>query len=430
MPASESYDAIVVGGGPAGSTAAATLAAGGRKVLLIEKEKFPRYHVGESLMPFCYFTLQRLGLLEELKRSSYPRKYSVQFVRKNGEISQPFYFFQHMDHDASTTWQVTRSDFDLMLLNNAREKGAEVLEETKVTNLISEGNTVKGVEARSKSGESIRFEAPYTIDASGRDALSLARNRWRVRDPHLNKIAIWTYYRGAKRDPGLDAGATTIAYIDDKGWFWFIPMVDDVASVGLVAENDYLYRDSRDPGRIFQREIPNNIWIDEHLREGRQFGDYFVTGEYSYRSRYCGTGGLILAGDAFAFLDPVFSSGVFLALWSGEKAALAVHAALSGQEENDSFFSDYGRDLCRGIEAMRKLVYAFYDPEFSFATLIKDSPVLQGRLTDCLIGDLFDKDYSELFQAVSRYSKTPDELAHGLGLLQCDPSRSDVRIPK
>ena len=306
MAEPKEYDAIVIGGGPAGSTAAATLAAKGKNVLLLEREKFPRYHVGESLMPFCYFTLRRLGVLEELKRSAYPRKYSVQFVRKNGEVSQPFYFFQHINHDASTTWQVTRADFDMMLLNNARSKGAIVMEETKVTRLINENDSVKGVEARSKSGDALRFEASVTIDASGRDALSLARNRWRVRDQHLNKVAIWTYYRGAKRDPGLDAGATTIAYIDNKGWFWYIPMVDDVVSVGVVAENDYLFRDSRDPATIFEREIPENVWIDKHLREGHQFGDYYVTGEYSYRSRFCGTSGLILAGDAFAFLDPVF----------------------------------------------------------------------------------------------------------------------------
>ena len=127
------YDAIIIGGGPAGSTAAALLAAQGRKVVVIEKEKFPRYHIGESLMPFCWFTLDRLGVLGEMERVAYIKKHSVQFVTADGRQSQPFYFFQHYDHPSATTWQVERAEFDLLLLDNARWKGAEVRELTRVT---------------------------------------------------------------------------------------------------------------------------------------------------------------------------------------------------------------------------------------------------------------------------------------------------------
>ena len=417
MKREQDYDAIVIGGGPGGSTAAGVLAAKGRRVLLLEKDKFPRYHVGESLMPYCYFSLERIGVIERMKASHYPKKYSVQFVSTNGHVSQPFYFFQHLEHEASTTWQVLRGEFDQMLLDNARAKGAVVLEETAAKDAIRRDGAVTGVVAVGKDGAPREFHAPMTIDASGRDALMVTRNGWKQRDPQLNKIAIWTYYKGALRDPGLDAGATTVAYLPEKGWFWYIPLPEDLVSVGVVAEKDYLYRDIRDLAGIFQREVRNNVWVEQHLAAGRQTGQYWVTGEYSYRSRYCAADGLILVGDAFAFLDPVFSSGVFLALRSGELAAEAVDAALSAGDVSASRFEQYGQKICRGVEAMRKLVYAFYDHEFNFREFVMRFPDLRGDLTDCLIGNLF-RDFESLNSGLAEFATLPEELTHGRLLIE------------
>ena len=198
------YDVIVIGGGPAGSTAAAVLAMKGRRVLLLEKEKFPRYHIGESLIPYTYFTLERLGVLDKLKRTRFVRKYSVQFVRQAGEVSTPFYFTQNWDHPSSSTWQVVRSEFDQMLLDNAREKGVEVIEEMAVREPIRENGRVVGVRGTDKQGRPFEVRAPVTVDASGRDGFTQVKNGWRIRDPKLNKIAVWTYYKGALRDPGLE----------------------------------------------------------------------------------------------------------------------------------------------------------------------------------------------------------------------------------
>ena len=414
MSAQNQYDVIIIGAGPAGSTAAALLAEKGRRVLVLEKDQFPRYHIGESMMPFCWFTLDRLGLVGEMERIAYTKKYSVQFVTQDGRQSQPFYFFQHYDHPSSTTWQVERADFDLMLLENARRKGVEVRELTPVKRVLKDdGGRVIGVEAVSASGVAFEVFAPVTIDCSGREQVATAREGWRVKDAQLNKIAIWTYYRGAKRDPGIDEGNTTVAYVPERGWFWYIPMRDDIVSVGIVAEKDYLFSETKDPAAIFAREIERNAWIKDHLSIGEQFGEYWVTSEFSYRSKYCAADGLLLAGDAFAFLDPVFSSGVYLALKSGELAADAVDAALTAGDVSGARFAEYGETLCRGIENMRKLVYAFYDTEFSFGRVIKAHPHLRGRLTDCLIGDLFEKDYDELFTAIAEFAKLPAELAHG-----------------
>jgi flavin-dependent dehydrogenase len=409
------YDAIVVGAGPAGSTTGALLAEKGRDVLIVEKEKFPRYHVGESLMPFCYFPLERLGLIDQLMESGNPRKYCVQFVREHGFLSQPFYFFQHFDHPSSTTWQVWREEFDQMILNRARENGASVLEQTKANRLIKEGDRVTGIKATSEQLGELELTAPVVIDASGRDCFAAHKENWMVRDPELKKVALWTYYKGAKRDPGLDEGATTVAYLPGKGWFWYIPLSGDMVSVGIVAERDYLFNgSSKDHAKIFQREIKNNAWIEDHLSQGEQVGEYRITGEYSYRNQYCSMDGLVLAGDALGFLDPVFSSGVFLALKSGAMLADEVDAALSAGPITAQSFDAYGKKMQSSIETMRKIVYAFYDPEFSFGDLVKRGEHLRGALTDCLIGNVDDQDFKELFESMSDLARLPEPVEHGL----------------
>jgi len=414
MPLKSQYDAVIIGAGPAGTTAAALLSAKGRSVLVLEKEKFPRYHIGESLMPYCWFTLDRLGLVEEMDRRAFTKKYSVQFVTPDGRQSQPFYFFQHYDHPSAVTWQIERSEFDQMMLDNARSKGAEICEQTPVSRVLKDDTgRVVGVEARGPDGKTFHVHAPVTIDCSGRDRVAAGREGWFTKDPMLNKIAIWSYWRGAKRDPGIDEGNTTVAYVEGRGWFWYIPLKDDIISVGVVAEKDYLFDEGKDPAAIMAREIQRNAWIQEHLSEGSQFGQYWVTAEFSYRSKHPATDGLVLAGDAFAFLDPVFSSGVFLALKSGEMAADTVDAALTAGDTSGARFAEYGEHLCRGIENMRKLVYAFYDEDFSFGKMIKAEPAQRGRLTDSLIGDLFDLDFTALHSAMRNFAEIPPDLAYG-----------------
>jgi flavin-dependent dehydrogenase len=410
---SSTYDAIIIGGGPAGSTAAAILAQKGRKVVLLEKEKFPRYHIGESLLPYGFFTLERLGVLDKIKKSHFVKKFSVQFVSEDGRSSQPFYFHTHLEHEAAQTWQVLRSELDQMLLDNAREKGAQVIEEITARDPIRENGAFTGVVAVDKNGAPREFHAPITIDASGRDAFFVTRNGWKIRDAYLNKIAVWTYYKGAQRDPGVDEGATTVAYVPEKGWFWYIPLAGDVVSVGVVAEKDYLMKDTKDLKEIFYQEVAKNVWIQQHLAVGEQFGPYRITGEYSYRSRYCAADGLVLAGDAFAFLDPVFSSGVMLALRSGELAAEAADAALTDGDFSAERFTAYGAEFCKRIESMRRLVYAFYDHDFSFRGFLKKYPHLHGDVTDCLIGNWL-KDFEPMYEAMHEFAgNIPAPLPHG-----------------
>lgn len=416
MKSDTHFDTLVIGGGPAGSSAGALLAEYGHRVLILDRERFPRYHIGESLLPFTFYPLQRLGLLEEMRRSAFVKKYSVQFISTSGKASQPFYFFHRYEPDVAQTWQVLRSEFDLLLLNHARRKGAEVLEETAVQTLLWDGSRVVGVRALTRGGSPRAFRAPLILDATGRDALAATQQGWRVRDPKLNKVAVWTYYEGAKRDGGIDAGATTVAFVPEKGWFWYIPQHRDLVSVGVVAEGKYLARDSvREPEQMFKREIEQNPWIREHLACGRPTGGYRLASEYSYRSRYGAADGLVLLGDAFGFLDPVFSSGVMLALKSGMLAADAAHEALAAQDVSATRFNEYTHLMQEGLENMRKLVYAFYDPGFSFRVLTDKYPDAAGDITDCLSGDV-NKDLSRLFDRVAEFVEVPQPLPYGAPL--------------
>ncbi len=419
---SESCDVVIVGGGPAGCAAACVLAEQGRKVVVLEREKFPRYHVGESMIPFTYPPLERIGFISRLKESAFVKKFSVQFVAPSGKASQPFYFFNRYDRETiAQSWQVLRSEFDQMLMDHTRTKGADVREEHEAVELLRDGSRHVGVRARNAAGEPVEFHAPITIDASGREAMAATRNAWRRGDPKLNKVAVWTYYEGSKRDEGIDEGQTTVAFIPNKGWFWHIPQHNNRVSVGVVADGKYLARDGfKDPKAIFDREVPENRWIADRLATGRCTGEFWLTAEYTFRSEYSAADGLVLVGDAYGFLDPVFSSGLMLALKSGVAAADAVHAALAAGDCRAERFSGYSTMMREGIENMRKLVYAFYDPNVSFKTVTDQSPELAGDLTDCLSGDV-NKDFSRLFSAFADITEVPPSLPYGVPKVSAGP---------
>ncbi len=414
----EGIDAIVIGLGPAGAAASAILAEHGRRVVAIERDVESSYRVGESLIPFCWHPLNRLGVVDDVRGSGFVvEKNSVQFAGLEGSVSKPFYFFEHTDHPCARTWQVVRKDFDRMLRANAARKGAELRFGHTVRALIEVDGAVCGVEVQDEHGEVSELRAPVTIDASGRATFAQTKLGWRVPDAKLRKVAIWTYYEGAKRDTGVDEGTTTIAYLPEKGWFWYIPLPNDRVGVGVVAEKDYLFGSTRSPEEIFQREAQLQPWIKDRLSTGHVIEEYRVTSEFSYRSRHCAKDGLVLAGDAFSFLDPVFSSGVYFALESGVRVADAVHAALAAGDTSAARFEAYGARFREQMEPMRKLVHAFYDDDFNFGKFLKRHPDLRADLTDCLIGDL-DKDFDPFFRAVSEFAEMPEPLPHGGPLMR------------
>jgi len=385
-----SPDVVVIGGGPAGSTTATLLAQRGCNVELFERERFPRFHIGESLIPETYWVLRRLNMLPKMHQSHFVKKYSVQFVSASGKLSAPFYFWDNKPHECSQTWQVVRSEFDQMLLNNAREHGVQAHEGVRVLEVLFDGDRAVGVKIRPASGPDREVMAKVVVDASGQQAVLQNRLKLRVWDPMLNKGAIWTYWQGAYRDVGRDEGATMVLQTASKnGWFWYIPLHDDRMSVGVVAPFDYLFKGRESHEHTYQTEVENCPAVKNRVASARRVTGYFATKDYSYRSTAVAGNGWVLVGDAFGFLDPLYSSGVLLALKSGEMAADAIADGLAAGDTSAEQLGRWGAVFNEGVDRMRRLVCEYYDG-FSFGEFVRRYPDLRNTVTDLLIGDLFN----------------------------------------
>ena len=382
-------DVAVVGGGPAGATAATLLAQQGVRVAVFEREHFPRFHIGESLIPETYWVLGRLNMLPKMQQSHFVKKYSVQFVNAAGKQSAPFYFWDNKPHECSQTWQVVRSEFDKMMLDNAREHGVEVHEGTRVLDALFEGDRAVGVTIQSEDGSTRDIRAKVVVDASGQIGLLQNRFRLRVWDPILNKGAVWTYWRGAYRDTGKDEGATMVLQTADKrGWFWYIPLHDDIVSVGIVAPARTMLKSRAPRERVYAESLAQCPAVGDRIASATQLTGYFVTKDYSYRATKNAGDGWVMIGDAYAFLDPLYSSGVLLALRSGELAADAIVDGLGKGDTSEAQLGRWKAVYDRGVDRMRRLVCEYYDG-FSFGQFVRAYPHLRGTVTDLLIGDLF-----------------------------------------
>jgi flavin-dependent dehydrogenase len=383
-------DVVVIGGGPAGSTVSTLIAQQGPKVTLFERETFPRFHIGESLIPETYWVLERLNMLPKLKASPFTQKHSVQFVNSQGRESAPFYFWDNKPHECSQTWQVVRSEFDQMMLDNAREHGVDVHEGVRVHEVLFEDGRAAGVRIKGDDGAFRDVRAKVVVDASGQNGLLMNKLNLRVWDPILNKGAIWTYWKGAYRDSGKDAGATLVIQNGNRqGWFWYIPLHDDITSVGVVAPFDYLFKGRGPYADTYEEEVATTPGVRERVAKATRVTGIFATKDYSYRSKQVAGDGWVLVGDAFGFLDPLYSSGVLLALKSGQLAADAVVEGLGKGDTSATQLGKWGENFNRGVDRMRRLVCEYYDG-FSFGAMVRQYPEMRGPLTDLLIGDLFE----------------------------------------
>src|SRR5262245_39719066 len=413
MNTNNNFDVIVMGGGPAGSSVAGILAREGRKVILFEKEIFPRHHIGESLMTDTYWTFRRLGVLEKLKASPFVRKYSVQFANPAGKESRPFYFFEAVHHESAVTWQVTRAQFDHLLINHAAEQGAVVHQGVLVKQVLFEGDRAVGVEVQMQDGTREKFYAKVVVDATGQSAMLSNKFRWRVRDPKLKKAVLYSYFKDAHREPDLNGGATLVLRTEpgSGGWFWYIPLENDITSVGIVANPDYLLKGrGQDLAKIFQEEIEKCESVRRRVAEGTRVDKIYSILDYSYRSKRNAGDGFIIIGDAYGFLDPIYSSGVLLALKMAELAADRIHDAFNHNDFSAARLGQSQAKLDRGIESMRKLVYAFYNEGFSFSQFLQRYPDQRVNIITLLMGNVFKEGVDDIYGPMADFAIIPPPL--------------------
>lgn len=353
-------DAIVIGGGPAGSTAAGFLAKGGRRVVLFERERFPRYHIGESLLSATLPILDALGVTPAIEQAGFIRKPGGTFLW--GADREPWSFFFREDPGGRPhAFHVVRSEFDHLLLRHCAALGADVREAHRVREVrYDESSKLTSVSATGEDGNEVTAEAPYVIDASGQQAMLGTRDKLREFNPFFRNLAAFAYFENAQRLDGPVTGNILSAAFGE-GWFWFIPLHDGTTSVGAVVDaTRFAERAKGDATALYHRLVAACEPVAQRLREAHMVSPVRVIRDYSYSSRRFYGPGYLLAGDAACFVDPVFSTGVHLACLSGYLAAETVDAIRNGADETAAVMS-YDSRYRAAFERYLSFLYFFYD---------------------------------------------------------------------
>ncbi len=386
----ERCDVAVIGGGPAGSTAAALLARRGHKVIALEKAHHPRFHIGESLLPMNLPVFERLGVLDKV-RAMGVFKPGADFEADNERGYNTYAFARAIGNSPPHAYQVWRQDFDKMLYEHARECGADAREGHEVVTVEQNGPRETRLDVRTDDGRTYRLQASYVVDASGRDALLSSKRRMRRKNPEHQSAAIFGHFRGAEARPGEDAGNISI-YSFEHGWMWMIPLPEGVMSVGAVCRPDYLKQRKGRTVEFLLDTLKRNPALWRRVGGAELIGNEVrVTGNYSYDSTQMGGPGWVLVGDAFAFLDPVFSSGVYLAMSGAEQAANVVDAALRDPATERALLRKLEKRQRAGMDRFSFFIYRFNGPVMrQMFRQPRNSWQLEQGVISMLAGDLFD----------------------------------------
>ncbi len=423
----ETFDVVVIGGGPGGSSTAAMLAPEGLKVLVLEREKFPRFHIGESLLPGAWEIWERLGISADLEQAGFVIKQGIMFGMFNAKEDVKLLTAEYPECFLRPwTYHVERARFDEILLNHARKRGAEVREEWSVKEVVFEGDQAVGVMAGPNGAEPHRINARVVVDASGRDCLVARKMGWRKPDPTLNKISHFTHVKGGiRRDPAevvtvgeiMPTSTTTDIHTIDGGWVWYIPLADDVVSVGVVLDAKFAKSLGDTPQERYDKAVASCDRVREWVAGAEQTMEMQTISNISYlNERFVGDG-FVLVGDASMFIDPIFSAGVTLAMRGGVYASECILDCFRQDRFSAELLAPYERRIKHPMYSIFKMIYNWYGilerkDANNIISRARQIPLLRERFVVLLSGGYDRVDLTQIMDAAGEPPESDEMPPH------------------